>query len=178
MIPVRSALLLVLAASAAHAADPEALTIDAFSIWTGSGAVVATGPHAHVFAGEMRGPYFIDAGEGPIPAGEIVCVGSLEANDLSGVQAGSAQCRLQAVDGAVAFGRFSCAGYRLVGCSGTFELTGGEGRMTGAGGEGPIVLRRYETALTPSGDGSLAEQAIGVASWKGFTLTFPSQPPQ
>lgn len=166
---------LVLLAAAAPAQDaPEPVVVDAFSIWSASGAVIAAGPGVHAFAGEMRGPYFIDAGEGPILAGEIACVGALEAEEASGRQTGSARCQLKALDGAVAYGRFTCAGYRLVGCAGDFELTGGEGRLAGATGAGPIVLRRHDTALTVDAGGQVSEAALGTASWKGFTLKAPA----
>jgi hypothetical protein len=164
-------LTLTAAPALAESPAPEPVTIDAFSIWEASGSVVAIGPTAHAFAGEMHGPYFIDAGAGPIPAGTIACVGALEADSESGRQTGAARCRLQANDGAVAYGRFACEGWRMVGCAGVFLLEGGEGRLAGARGEGPIVLRRYETALAGSGDGRVTELALGIASWKGFTLT-------
>jgi hypothetical protein len=161
----------------APAPAPEPVTIDAFSIWEATGSVIAIGPTAHAFAGEMHGPYFIDAGAGPIPAGSIACVGALEADAASGRQTGAARCRLQAHDGAVAYGRFACEGWRMVGCAGVFLLDGGEGRLAGARGEGPIVLRRHETALVGSGDGRVSELALGIASWKGFTMTAaPSAP--
>lgn len=172
-----AALVLLAAAASAQEAPKDAaepVVVDAFSIWSASGSVIAAGPGVHAFAGEMRGPYFIDAGEGPILAGEIACVGALEADEASGRQTGSARCRLHALDGAVAYGRFTCAGYRLVGCAGDFELTGGEGRMAGATGAGPIVLRRHDTALTVDAGGQVSEAALGTASWKGFTLKAPA----
>jgi hypothetical protein len=148
----------------------ETVTIDAISIWQASGTVIAAGPSAHAFAGEMRGPYLIDAGAGPVLAGTIACVGVLEADDVTGRQAGSARCVLSAADGASAYGRFSCEGWRLVGCVGPFVLEGGEGRLAGVRGEGPIMLRRHETALAVDGAGRVTEAGLGVASWKGFTL--------
>jgi hypothetical protein len=166
-----AALILIAAPALAETPAPEPVVIDAFSIWEASGSVVAIGPTAHAFAGEMRGPYFIDAGAGPIPAGTIACVGALEADAASGRQTGAARCRLQADDGAVAYGRFACDGWRMVGCAGPFVIDGGEGRLAGARGEGPIVLRRYETALAASGDGRVSELALGIASWKGFTVS-------
>ncbi len=178
MSMLRAAAAIALAVLAAQAraegpepVTPEPVTIDAFSVWSGSGSVIATSPDTHAFAGEMRGPYFVDAGQGPIPAGEMVCVGILEADQATGKQAGSARCQLIAFDGARAFGGFVCAGYRMVGCAGQFTLTGGDGRLAGATGQGPIVIRRYETALAAMGDGSVGEVALGVASWKGFTVT-------
>lgn len=155
----------------AQQAAPETVTLDAFSIWEATGTTTLVGPDTQMFAGEMSGPYFIDTGEGPVPAGSIVCVGSLEASSASGAQSGSARCRLVAGDGAVAFGRFSCEGWRIVGCVGRFILEGGEGRLSGVAGEGPIVIRRYETAWVATANGAVAEHALGVASWKGFTLS-------
>jgi hypothetical protein len=163
--------LLAAAPAAAQQAAPETVTIDAFSVWEATGTTTLVGPDTQMFAGEMSGPYFIDAGEGPVPAGTIVCVGSLEASSQTGAQKGSARCRLVAVDGAVAFGRFSCEGWRIVGCVGRFVIDGGEGRLSGVAGEGPIAIRRYETALIATENGAVVEHALGVASWKGFALS-------
>lgn len=168
--PLLAALTLTAPQVRAQATEPETVEIDAVSIWQASGTVIAAGPAAHAFAGEMRGPYLIDAGGGPVLAGTIACVGVLEADDSTGRQAGSARCVLTATDGAVAYGRFSCEGWRMVGCAGPFVLEGGEGRMAGISGEGPIVLRRHETALAIDDAGRVTEAALGVASWKGFTL--------
>jgi hypothetical protein len=165
-----AALLAAAPAATAQTAAPDPVTVDALSIWRASGAVIATGPGGHAFAGEMRGPYLVDAGAGPVLAGTIACVGMLEA-DASGRQTGAARCMLTAADGAVAYGRFVCEGWRLVGCAGPFVIEGGEGRLAGARGEGPIVLRREETALATDAAGRVAEFALGVASWKGFRLT-------
>lgn len=161
---------------AASAAAQESVTIDAFAVLSARGAVIASSATAFSFAGEMHGPYFVDTGHGPVPAGRIVCVGTIESDSADGSQAGAARCRIEAGDGALAHGGFTCTGWRLVGCAGTFTMEGGEGRLAGLRGEGPIVIRRYETTLTPAGDGALVEQALGIASWKGLTLHAAAQP--
>jgi len=167
----RLATLALLSAGPAFAQDAaERVTLDAFSVWEATGTTQQVGPKTTMFAGEMSGAYFIDTGEGPIPAGVISCVGALEADAATGAQAGAARCRLVAADGAVAFGRFTCAGWRLIGCVGPFMLEGGEGRLAGVSGEGPIVIRRYETELVATASGAVAEHAFGVASWKALTI--------
>lgn len=153
---------------AASASAQESVTVDAFAILSARGALIEAPSGVERFAGEMHGPYFIDAGAGPIPAGRIVCVGTLEAAVADGRQTGRAACQIVAEDGAVTYGAFDCAGYRLVGCAGPFTMEGGEGRLAGVTGAGRIVLRRTETAFAPGPDGSLVEGAIGIASWKGF----------
>jgi hypothetical protein len=153
------------------AAAQETVTVDAFAVLEARGTVIASSPTAFTFAGEMHGPYFIDAGQGPVPSGRIVCVGTIESDAADGRQTGAARCRIEAGDGEVAYGGFTCDGWRLVGCGGDFTLEGGSGRLAGVSGGGPIVVRRYETTLTPAGDGSLFEEALGIASWKGLTLT-------
>lgn len=164
-----------LTAGAAFAEESETVTLDAYSVWAGTGTVLGTGPDSHSFAGEMRGAYFVDLGKGAIPAGEIACVGMLVANERDGRQTANALCRLNAADGAVAYGRFSCEGYRLVGCSGRFEITGGEGRMEGATGEGSVVMRRFETALVPDDSGRVIEAGLGIVSWKDFSVTLKAK---
>lgn len=153
-----------------QAQDADTVTIDAFSLLSASGRFIETGTDRHTFVGEMHGPYFIDVGEGPIPAGEIVCVGRLNADDSTGAQSVSADCRLEADDGAVAYGGFECTGYRLVGCSGPFQLVGGEGRLAGTIGQGQIVLRRFESDFFVEDNGEVQELALGIASWKNFVL--------
>ena len=155
-------------------ADDEQITLDAFALVTASGKVLEVGTDAHVFAGGFEGAYFVDVGHGPVPAGSIACAGLLEANETTGRQVATATCRLEALDGAVAFGRFDCDGFRLIGCSGPFELTGGEGRMEGLAGEGTITLRRYETALGADGSGMIEEAALGIAFWKDFRIDLPT----
>jgi hypothetical protein len=164
-----------LLATAAIAAE-EPVVVDAFAMLTARGAVIASSDTATSFAGDMHGPYFVDTGHGPVPARRIVCVGTIEADSANGRQTGAARCRIEAEDGAVAYGGFTCEGWRLVGCAGPFTMEGGAGRLAGLRAEGPIVLRRYETMLTPAADGALVEQALGIASWKGLTLHSATQP--
>lgn len=160
----------LLAFAAAPVLAQERVTVDAFAILSAQGALIEAPSGVERFAGEMHGPYFIDAGAAPIPAGRIVCVGALEASAADGRQTGRAACRIEAEDGAVAFGSFDCAGYRLVGCAGPFTLDGGEGRLAGVKGGGPMVLRRMGTALSVGADGRVTEGAVGIASWKGLQI--------
>jgi len=164
----------VLLGVGAAASAQEPVTVDAFAVLEAAGSVVAVGADAHVFAGTMRGPYFVDTGEGPVPAGDIACAGMLEADERTGRQTASGRCRLVAVDGATAFGAFTCEGFRLVGCVGPFTLTGGEGRLAGASGEGTITLRRYATELAVESHGTVSEAALGIASWKDLRVTLPT----
>ncbi|TVR95875.1 MAG: hypothetical protein EA406_13180 [Rhodospirillales bacterium] len=154
-------------------AEEAPVELDAFAVLRATGTVLATGSETHVFAGTMRGPYFVDVGQGPVPAGEIACAGLIQADEVTGQQTGSAHCRLRAVDGAVSYGEFTCDGFRLIGCNGRFKLTGGEGRMEGAHGEGSITLRRYETELLSETLGVVEEAALGIAFWKDFRVTVP-----
>jgi hypothetical protein len=170
---LRLAILAALIAAGPALADEEQAALDAFAFITASGKVLQVGTAAHVFAGSLEGPYFVDVGQGPVPAGSIACGGLLEADETSGRQVATANCRLQALDGAVAFGRFRCEGFRLIGCTGPFELTGGEGRMAGVTGEGTITLRRYETALAAGDGGMIDEAALGIAFWKDFRVNLP-----
>lgn len=168
---VRAALALLCAARVASAAAAEeTVTFDAFSLLESSGRVIRTGPTQHSFAGEMHGPCFIDAGQDPVPAGRITCVGTLAADEAAGRQTAAAQCRLAAGDGAAARAEFTCEGWRLVGCEGPFRLTGGEGRHAGVTGEGRILLRRYETSMAPDGEGGAREGGFGTASRKAFAV--------
>ncbi|MBK0400958.1 hypothetical protein H0I76_17300 [Limibaculum sp. M0105] len=155
-------------------AAAEPVTFDAVSMWEANGTVVQSASDRNVFAGEVSGPYAIDTGKGPVPAGRIICVGTVAAAISTGEQVGKGECQIVAMDGAIAFGRFECSGLRLVGCSGIFEITGGEGRLEGAKGSGKIVVRRAETSFKVQ-NGSLREEAFGVAFWKDMTLEMPEK---
>lgn len=170
--PLAIAITLISVAAAAE----DSVTVDAFAVLEARGAVIASSATALTFAGEMHGPYFVDTGHGPVPSGRIVCVGTIESDSMDGRQTGAARCRIEAGDGAAAWGGFTCSGFRFVGCAGDFTLEGGEGRLEGVSGGGPIVVRRYETTLTAAGDGALFEEALGIASWKGLTLTQKGTP--
>jgi hypothetical protein len=111
-----------------HASAEEPVVIDAFAVLSARGTVIASSDTASSFAGEMHGPYFVDVGHGPVPAGRIVCVGTIESDSADGRQTGAARCRIDAGGGGVAYGNFTCAGWRLVGCAGPFTMEGGEGR--------------------------------------------------
>lgn len=154
-------------------ARAESIAIDAFSIWSANGTVIRTGPDQSVFAGEVSGPYIVDAGQGPVPAGRIACVGTVSAEISTGRQSAEGQCQITAEDGATSFARFTCEGLRLVGCAGPFEITGGEGRLEGIKGSGRMVVRRSKTEFSTSG-GVLREEGFGVASWDGLTIELPA----
>ncbi len=155
---------------AAPAMAQDRVTVDAFAILSARGALIEAPSGVERFAGEMHGPYFIDSGAGPIPAGRISCIGALAADAANGSQTAEGVCRIEAEDGAVAFGAFECDGYRLVGCAGPFTLDGGEGRLAGVTGGGPMVLRRTGTVLAVGDDGRMVEGAVGIASWKGLQI--------
>jgi hypothetical protein len=151
----------------------ETTTIQAFAVLEASGTMLDVGPDTNSFAGSISGPYFVDTGQGPVPAGRVTCTGTLDAEIATGRQTANGRCRFVAFDGAVAFGRFECEGFRLVGCSGPFAITGGEERLAGVTGEGTIVLRRYETELSVNEDGVIHEAALGIASWRDLRITLP-----
>ncbi|MDT8343827.1 MAG: hypothetical protein RQ752_05295 [Thermohalobaculum sp.] len=166
------ALAIAAALLAGGTARAGSVVIDALSIWSATGTVIRTGPDQSVFAGEVSGPYIVDAGQGPVPAGRIVCVGTVSAEISTGRQSAEGQCQITAEDGATSFARFTCEGLRLVGCAGPFEITGGEGRLEGITGSGRMVVRRSKTEFSVSG-GVLREEGFGVASWDGLTIELP-----
>lgn len=175
MLFKRNCLALALASimAAGGSAHAESIVFDAISMWSANGTVLQTAADRSVFAGEVSGPYAIDTGKGPVPAGRITCVGTIEAEVSTGRQAGTGECRIVATDGAIAYARFSCTGLRFVGCSGKFEITGGEGRLERVRGAGKIIVRRAETALSAASAGGLREEAFGVAFWEDMTLEMP-----
>ena len=145
-------------------AQPERAPLDnAFSIWTGDGHLVQTGPEAVVVIGTFGGLMFTNTDDGPVDIGTISCPISLEISLGPNSLTGSGSCAFTANDGAQAFGTWTCTGKFAEGCRGAFRITSGNGRLKDLKAESRFVLR-----------GRLAEfvnypneqvSALGIAIW-------------
>lgn len=159
-------------ASAALAQDKTG--IDAFAVWRGQGSMVKTGEQIATLIGVLEGPVFVETTEGPVPAGTIVCPATMEVRIDDRSQKGSGHCTFFAEDGAEVYGSWTCAGLHLVGCRGTFTLTGGSGRLKGAAGSGPILIRSNFVRLSPDRlANAIGETGGGIMVWKGLEVRVP-----
>jgi hypothetical protein len=165
------AVCLVGLAPAAMAAEDT--TVRAFANWRGDGEMIETGPQESSFAGVLSGPVFADGEQGPVRAGQLVCMAMLEINKADGTENGSARCTFSVPDGSKAYGKISCTGVHQVGCHGDFTFTGGSGRFEGIGGGGRIIIR---TEFVKSGEVSdviTRETGTGIMFWPALHYTLP-----
>lgn len=172
--PVVAFAMLIGFTSGAAAQDPT--TVNAFAFWQGQGQVVETGEQRFAIIGAFGGPLFVETTEGPVETGVITCPVLLQIDARSGRQSGTGACTFVADDGARAFGSFECAGVHLVGCRGTFTLTGGTDRLAGASGSGTMLFRGRPERLRPAA-GSLAADSIGIAVWRDLKVTIAAPSP-
>jgi hypothetical protein len=161
----------VLVTNGARAA--ESMTFDAFSVWQAEARTFRTGPSSASVIGVLRGPLYVETPEGPTRTGSIACPVTIELDLETGKQIGNGRCTITTADEALAFARFQCDGYHLVGCTGTFELTGGSARLEGISGGGPIGIRGDRWVLASESDSEVVQSATGIAFWRGFSLTTP-----
>jgi hypothetical protein len=113
---------------------------------------------------------FIETDEGPQQAGRVGCALSAKIDQASRKTSATGACNFTAHDGATAWGEWDCAGYELVGCRGTFRLTGGTGRFAGASGESTFIWRPTAIELKKQLDGMALDNASGIVLWREFKL--------
>jgi hypothetical protein len=154
-------------ATTARADDP--VTINAFAMWQGQGQIIEIGTSRVAVIGAFGGPLFIETTEGPAEAGTITCPLLMQIETTSGKQAGTGSCVFTAHDGARAFGDWECAGVHLVGCRGTFRLTGGTGRLEGVTGASTILFRGRPERLRAQ-VGMIGADSIGIAVWRDLKI--------
>jgi hypothetical protein len=168
---IRTGLLSLAALAIAAAASAEDVpTINAFAMWQGQGQIIETGTSRIALIGAFGGPLFVETSEGPAEAGTITCPLLLQIETTSGRQIGTGSCVFTATDGARAFGDWDCTGVHLVGCRGTFTLTGGTGRLEGVSGTSTILFRGRPERLRAQ-VGLIGAESIGIAVWRDLKVT-------
>lgn len=152
----------------------ETATVDAFSVWNAEGRIIQVAPDKAIYVGALGGPLFMETAEGPVPNGEIDCVGMIQITLGTGALKGAGGCTLKAGDGAKAFAEWSCEGRELVGCKGPFTISGGTDRLQGLLGDGSMTFRTsFMTLAKPGGEEQVKAQSIGIAFWRGYQLRLP-----
>ena len=170
-IAVAASLLL----SAGFAQAQETRTVSAFSTVESQGYIVPSANGGYRIVGTVIGPFFIDSGEGPTDVGDMICVGDLQGDTISGRLQGSGSCVLTARDGAELFADFTCEGVPFVGCRGDFVVNGGSGRLTGFTGGGAMTMRTTSTEITDNGMPSMASsEGRGIVYWEDFAFIPPA----
>ncbi len=165
-----AAIAAVVVTMALPASADEEQTINAFAVWHGRGHVVQTAENKAVIAGAFGGVLFVETSEGPVDTGNIACPGLINVDLETGQQRGVGACTFTAYDGARAFGEWECTGVALVGCRGRFKLTGGTGRLAGAGGSGNVLFRaRFHEFAKHPGE-LISDSAVGIAVWRDLKI--------
>ena len=161
---------LVLAAAAPAAAQDGVPTFNAFAVVTANGTIVRSAEKQVMVVATLAGPFFVETDEGPQQGGRVSCATSARIDQGTRKTDASGACTFTAHDGATAWGDWDCAGYELVGCRGTFKLTGGTGRFVGASGESTLVWRPTAHEFRKQLDGTTLDNATGIVLWRDFKL--------
>lgn len=151
-------------------AQDDVQTFNAFAVVNANGTIVRSAEKQVVVAASLSGPLFIETDEGPQQAGRVSCALSSKIDQASRKTSASGGCTFTAGDGATAWGEWDCAGYELVGCRGTFKLTGGTARFAGATGESTLIWRPTVHELKKQLDGTTLDNASGIVLWRDFKL--------
>lgn len=160
----------VLAAASPAVAQDEVQSFNAFAVVVANGTIVRAGEKQLVVAATMAGPMFVETDEGPQQAGRVGCALSSKIDQSNRKTSATGACTFTANDGATAWGEWDCAGYELVGCRGTFKLTGGTGRFEGASGESTLLWRPTAHEFKKQLDGMTLDNATGIVQWRDFKL--------
>ena len=168
---IRSGLLAALVAVAAPAAaQDEPQTFNAFAVVAANGSIVRAAEKQLMLVGTLTGPLFVETDEGPIHGGRVACAASLRIDQATRRVAGTGACTVTVTDGATAWGDWECQGYELLGCRGTFKLSGGTARLEGATGEGTMIWRPSAAEFKKQLDGTVLENTTGLLSWRDVRL--------
>jgi hypothetical protein len=178
---------ILLAASAAHADEDVASTeaasttpteavIDAFVPWEGRGFTYPTGPDQGTFVGTFNGIVYVQTEKGPTSGGLMICPAMMDFSLTTGKQTGSGKCSIAGEEGHRMFAEWSCEGVRLIGCKGTFTITGGTGRFEGASGGGPMMARTSLYLGSAEEPGTVAaESAQGLMVLDQLKVVLPGK---
>lgn len=161
---------IVLAAAVPAAAQDDVQTFNAFAVVTANGTIVRSAEKQVMVIATLAGPFFVETDEGPQQGGRVSCATSARIDQGTRQTSASGACTFTAHDGATAWGDWDCAGYELIGCRGTFKLTGGTGRFAGASGESALIWRPTAHEFRKQLDGTTLDNATGIVLWRDFKL--------
>jgi len=101
------------------------------------------------------------------------CPAAIDIELETGRQRGEARCAFLSGDDSRLFADLRCDGVHLVGCSGTFDITGGSGRFAGVQGNGPVIIRADFHTITLEPGAALRRSAAGIMYWPALRYTLP-----
>lgn len=170
LLAILTALCLSVGGTPARAQD-EPQTFNAFAVVGGNGGMVKSGDKQSVMVALLSGAFFVETGEGPVHAGQIACPGMVRIDLETKQQTANGACTFTAIDGATSYGEWDCTGYNLVGCRGTFKLTGGTGRLAGITGGAILIWRPSSSEFKTQPDGSTVQNATGILVFQEFKIS-------
>ena len=160
--------------STGSALAAEERTATAIASWEGIGRVFEVAPGQAFFLGSFAGTMFVQHGDGALNTAEVVCPGTFDIAIETGKQKGGGHCIITALDGSQVFGKWECDGAHLVGCIGSFEITGGTGRFAGISGGSKFVARSAIAQIVVDAlRQSATEASKGIAIWQDLTYQIP-----
>ena len=158
-----------LAASQVHAQD-EPQSFNAFAVVKADGSILRSAEKQATIVAALTGTFFIETDEGPVAGGQIACSGMVRVDLDTTHQTGSGACTSTAEDGAKTFGEWECAGFNMIGCHGTYKLTGGTGRLASYTGQATLIWRPNSHELQKQLDGTVLQNTTGVLIWRDFKI--------
>jgi hypothetical protein len=163
------ALSLSLAAVPAAAQEPS-VSFNAFAVVKADSSALMSAEKQATVVAAMAGTLYIETDEGPVAGGQIACSGMVRVDLDTTHQEGSGACTSTAEDGAKTFGEWVCAGFNMLGCHGTYKLTGGTGRLAGLTGQATLTWRPNAHELQKQLDGTVLQTTTGILIWRDFRL--------
>jgi hypothetical protein len=151
-------------------AQDERTSFNAFAVIKADGSTLKSAEKQATIVLALGGTFFIETDEGPVGAGRIACSGMVKVDLDSTHQTGSGVCTSTADDGATTFGEWECAGFNMIGCRGTYKLTGGTARLAGVTGQATMIWRPTSMALDKQADGTVLQNATGILIWRDFKI--------
>lgn len=145
-------------------------SFNAFAVVKADGSTLKSAEKQATIVATLSGVFFIETDEGPVPAGRITCSGTVKVDLDSTHQTGSGACTSTADDGATTFGEWECAGFNMIGCRGTYKLTGGTARLAGVTGQATLIWRPTSMVLDKQADGTVLQNATGILIWRDFKI--------
>ena len=156
--------------SAGAFAQDEPQPFNAFAVVKLDGSALRSAEKQATIVATMTGALFIETDEGPVAGGQIACSGMVSVDLDTTRQTGSGACTSTTEDGAKTFGEWVCAGFNMLGCRGTYKLTGGTGRFAGSTGQATLIWRPNAHDLQKQIDGTVLQSTSGILIWRDFKV--------
>ena len=150
-------------------------TVQATIPWDGEGKVYQVNSSTIVFIGALKGIMYVESATGEMNEGFVVCPVMQQLDAESGTTSAVGHCEITASPNDVLYAKMTCQGKAgSGGCSGSFELTDGEGKFKGISGNGNLRVRSpLRVIATDLASGTVVRVATGLATIKDLEYSIP-----